>query len=58
MDVIKCENLTHYYGSKKIYENLSFSVGEGKVVGLLGKNGVGKSTTINIFNGLFTSAKW
>lgn len=51
MDVIKCENLTHYYGSKKIYENLNFSVGEGKVVGLLGKNGVGKSTTINILMG-------
>ena len=51
MNVIECENLTHYYKDKKIYENLNFSVPKGKVVGLLGKNGVGKSTTINIMMG-------
>ena len=51
MNVIECRNLTHYYGDKKIYEDLSFNVTRGKVVGLLGKNGVGKSTTINILMG-------
>lgn len=51
MNVIECQNLTQYYGKKKIYENLNFSVKEGLVVGLLGKNGVGKSTTINILMG-------
>lgn len=54
MNVIECINLTHYYGKKKIYENLNFSVEKGKVVGLLGKNGVGKSTTINILMGNLT----
>ncbi|MCV6609104.1 MAG: ABC transporter ATP-binding protein [Campylobacterales bacterium] len=49
--IIQCENLTHYYGSRKIYEDISFDVNKGKVVGLLGKNGVGKSTTINILMG-------
>lgn len=51
MKVIECQNLTQYFGKKKIYENLNFSVEQGCVVGLLGKNGVGKSTTINILMG-------
>jgi len=51
MNVIECKNLTHYYGKKLVYENLSFNVEEGKILGLLGKNGTGKSTTINILNG-------
>lgn len=51
MNVIECKNLTHYYGKKLVYENLNFQVEEGKILGLLGKNGAGKSTTINILNG-------
>ncbi|MSN95809.1 ABC transporter ATP-binding protein [Campylobacter sp. FMV-PI01] len=39
------------FWKKKIYENLNFTLKKGKVVGLLGKNGVGKSTTINILMG-------
>ncbi len=49
--VISCQNLTHYYGKRKIYENLSFDVTKGRIVGLLGKNGTGKTTTINILMG-------
>ena len=45
--VIECRNLTHRYGRRKIYENLSFDVPEGRILGLLGKNGTGKTTTIN-----------
>ncbi len=48
---IKCNNLTHYYGKKMVYENLNFHVEEGSILGLLGKNGSGKTTTINILNG-------
>ena len=44
-------NLTHYYGKRLIYENLSFNVPEGRILGLLGKNGTGKTTTINILSG-------
>ncbi len=51
MYAIECNNLTHFYGKKLVYENLSFKVEEGKILGLLGKNGAGKSTTINIMNG-------
>lgn len=49
--VIECRNLTHYYGKKLVYENLNIVVPEGHIMGLLGKNGAGKSTTINILNG-------
>jgi ABC-2 type transport system ATP-binding protein len=50
-NIIVCENITHYYGSRLIYENLSFEVKKGKILGLLGKNGTGKTTVINILNG-------
>lgn len=50
-NIIECKNLTHYYGSRKIYENLSFSIQKGKIMGLLGKNGTGKTTSINILSG-------
>jgi ABC-2 type transport system ATP-binding protein len=50
-NVVEIKNLTHYYGKKLIYENLSFNIREGSIFGLLGKNGTGKTTTINILNG-------
>lgn len=58
-NIIQCENLTHHYGKRKIFENFSFSIEKGKIVGLLGKNGMGKSTTINILMGFLepTSGK-
>lgn len=50
-NVIECRNLTHYYGKRLIYEDLSFTVPRGRILGLLGKNGTGKTTTINILSG-------
>ncbi len=49
--VISCRNLTHYYGKRLIYKDLSFDVPKGRILGLLGKNGTGKTTTINILSG-------
>ncbi len=49
--VVEVNNLTHYYGEKIVYENLNFKIRKGSVFGLLGKNGTGKTTTINILNG-------
>lgn len=49
--IIQCENLTHYYGNRKIYDGLNFEVPKGRILGLLGKNGTGKTTTINILMG-------
>lgn len=50
-NVIECRNLTHYYGEHRIYRDLSFNVPKGRILGLLGKNGTGKTTTINILSG-------
>lgn len=50
-NVIECKNLCHAYGKRVIYNNLNFTVPKGKIMGLLGKNGTGKTTTINILNG-------
>lgn len=50
-NIIECRNLTHCYGKRLIYEDLSFGVPQGRILGLLGKNGTGKTTTINILSG-------
>lgn len=50
--VISVKNLTQRYGTGRvIYSNLSFDVPKGRILGLLGKNGTGKTTTINILMG-------
>lgn len=50
-NIIEVQNLTHRYGKRTIYEDLHFSIPAGKIVGLLGKNGVGKTTLIKILMG-------
>ena len=53
--VISVENLTQRYGRGRIiYRDLSFEVPKGSILGLLGKNGTGKTTTINILMGFLT----
>lgn len=50
--VISVKNLSQRYGRGRIiYDNLSFEVPKGRILGLLGKNGTGKTTTINILMG-------
>ncbi len=50
--VISVKNLTQRYGKGRIiYSDLSFDVPRGRILGLLGKNGTGKTTTINILMG-------
>lgn len=51
MNVIEVNNLCHKYNGKSIYEDLSFSVPKGSICGLLGKNGQGKTTLVNILMG-------
>lgn len=48
---IEITRLAHRYGQRFIYRDLSFAVPQGKVVALLGKNGVGKTTLIRLLMG-------
>ncbi|QZE15850.1 ABC transporter ATP-binding protein [Halosquirtibacter laminarini] len=49
--IIECNHITHHYGDRLIYRDLNFHVEKGKILGLLGKNGTGKTTIINILTG-------
>ncbi|MCB1754123.1 MAG: ABC transporter ATP-binding protein [Gammaproteobacteria bacterium] len=48
---IEIQGLTHRYGERSLYDKLTFNVPRGRVVALLGKNGVGKTTLIRILMG-------
>ncbi|MBR2340707.1 MAG: ABC transporter ATP-binding protein [Clostridia bacterium] len=54
MSVLDIKSVSKSFDGIKIIDNVSFSVGEGKIVGLLGKNGSGKSTVIKMINDLLT----
>ena len=54
MDVLKAENLSMRYHTKLALEHLNLTLPEGKIVGLLGPNGSGKTTFIKLAAGLLT----
>lgn len=49
--MLKVENLVKRFGDKYAVNDISFTVGDGEVVGLLGPNGAGKTTAMNIITG-------
>jgi len=51
MKVIECSNLTKSYLRKKVLNQLTFSIEENTITGLIGKNGVGKTTLLKILAG-------
>ena len=53
--MIKVKNLTKTYVREKALDNVSFSLGEGDILGFLGPNGAGKSTTMNIITGYLSA---
>ena len=50
--IIEFENISLAYGNRLILENISFKINEGQIFGMLGPNGVGKSTIFNLITGL------
>ena len=51
-ELLRLEKISVYYGKRKILEDLSLNLNQGEILGLLGPNGVGKSTIFNIIIGL------
>lgn len=53
--MIEITNLSKSFGKTKVLDNISFKVEKGEVMGFLGANGAGKSTTMNIITGYLSS---
>ena len=51
-ELLRLEKISVYFGKRKILEDLNLSLNQGEILGLLGPNGVGKSTIFNIIIGL------
>ena len=51
-ELLKLDRISLHFGKRKILENLTFNLNQGEILGLLGPNGVGKSTIFNIIIGL------
>ena len=52
--VIEFENISLAYGNRLILDNINFKINEGQIFGMLGPNGVGKSTIFNLITGLIS----
>ena len=50
--VIEFDNVSLAYGNRLILDNINFKINEGQIFGMLGPNGVGKSTIFNLITGL------
>ena len=53
--MIKVENLSKYYGEVKAVKSINFELNGGEIVGFLGANGAGKSTTLKVMTGYLTA---
>lgn len=54
MDLLEIKNVSKSFDKKEILKNINLTISSGKIVGLLGKNGVGKTTLIKLINDLLT----
>ncbi len=52
--ILECKNLTKRYGRKTALDHINLSLRPGRIIGLLGPNGSGKTTMIKLINGLLT----
>lgn len=52
MELLECKDLNKSFGKKKVLKDINIVIPRGKIIGLLGKNGTGKSTLIKLINDL------
>ena len=55
--IIEFDNVSLSYGNRLILDNINFKINEGQIFGMLGPNGVGKSTIFNLITGLVNPDK-
>ena len=56
-ELLRVQDLQGWYGESHVLHGMSFSVGEGEVVTLLGRNGVGKTTTLKAIQGILAQRR-
>lgn len=56
MELLECRNINKNFGKKQILRDINLTLPRGKIIGLLGKNGTGKTTLIKIINDLLTAS--
>ena len=54
MELVECKKLCKSYDEKQVLKDVNLKIPKGKIVGLLGKNGTGKTTLIKLINDLLT----
>lgn len=54
MNLVECKNVNKSFGNKQVLKDVNLIVPRGKIIGLLGKNGMGKTTLIKLINDLLT----
>jgi ABC-2 type transport system ATP-binding protein len=54
MELVECKNLCKEFDNKLILNDINLTIPKGKIIGLLGKNGMGKTTLIKLINDLLT----
>ncbi len=57
MSLLECKHLYKSYGEKEVLKDINLTLQKGKIIGLLGRNGTGKSTLIKLINDLLTPTK-
>ena len=50
MELLECKNLCKSYDDKQVLKDINLKISKGKIIGLLGKNGTGKTTLIKLIN--------
>ena len=54
MELLQCIEVNKNFGNKQILKDINLTIPRGKIIGLLGKNGTGKTTLIKLINDLLT----